>query len=298
MQKLSQEDFIEKAKKINPDNDYSLTNYVNAHTKVEIICKLHGSFSCLPYCFMKSSGKCPKCVIIQRAETKSQNHREKILTNIKVLEDRYKITLKEEFDRMYSSKKQLKKYLFSCNNCGYEWKQGIRWNRDLSCPICHPINHGSSKGELELYNYFLTTGLKILHNDRKILSGKELDIYIPEKNIAIEYDGEYWHDKNKDFEKEELCKQKGITLIRVKDSDWRKDYKEVLNRFKDFSFSEIKEIKTSSNKCRRIICLDTNEIFENYHEAMQKFNIKYAPSLLNVCNGRFKSIKGLHFCYL
>ena len=37
---------------------------------------------------------------------------------------------------------------------------------------------------------------EIIENSRTIISPKELDIYIPQKNLAIEYDGLYWHDEN------------------------------------------------------------------------------------------------------
>lgn len=50
--------------------------------------------------------------------------------------------------------------------------------------------------------------------------GFELDIYIPELKVAIEYDGYYWHkDKQeKDNCKDVQCKKKGVTLIRIRES--------------------------------------------------------------------------------
>ena len=49
--------------------------------------------------------------------------------------------------------------------------------------------------------------------------GCELDIYVPELNIAIEYDGYYWHkDKQeRDNVKDAICKEKGTTLIRIRE---------------------------------------------------------------------------------
>ncbi len=54
--------------------------------------------------------------------------------------------------------------------------------------------------------------------------GIELDVYIPELNVAIEYDGSYWHSKEKDLEKNKYCKENGITLYRI-----REDGNEKLN---------------------------------------------------------------------
>ncbi len=63
-------------------------------------------------------------------------------------------------------------------------------------------------------------------NNREILNGKELDIYIPSKNVAIEFNGLYWHsDKQKPFDyhkiKTELCNQKGIRLIHIFEDEWQ-----------------------------------------------------------------------------
>lgn len=62
-------------------------------------------------------------------------------------------------------------------------------------------------------------------NNRVILNGKELDIYIPSKNIAIECNGVYWHSvdckspKNKyyHFNKWKECKDNGIELLTIWD---------------------------------------------------------------------------------
>jgi hypothetical protein len=44
------QDFIEKCNIIhNNEYDYSLVNYINTNTKIEIICKKHGSFYQTPY---------------------------------------------------------------------------------------------------------------------------------------------------------------------------------------------------------------------------------------------------------
>lgn len=75
----------------------------------------------------------------------------------------------------------------------------------------------------------------ILDNDRKVLIGKELDIYIPEKNLAIEYNGIYWHsecsgekDKKYHLNKTELCESQGIQLLHIYDSEWDEPIKQEI----------------------------------------------------------------------
>ena len=49
--------------------------------------------------------------------------------------------------------------------------------------------------------------------------GYELDVYIPAKRIAIEYDGSYWHrhKTEMDLEKNSKCKKDGIKLYRIRE---------------------------------------------------------------------------------
>ncbi len=57
----------------------------------------------------------------------------------------------------------------------------------------------------------------------------ELDIYIPSKNLAIEFNGLYWHsdamgkDRNYHYNKYQACKDKGIQLIQIWEDDWREN---------------------------------------------------------------------------
>lgn len=66
---------------------------------------------------------------------------------------------------------------------------------------------------------------EIMENTKRIISPKELDIYIPQKKVAIEFDGLYWHNelfvnKNYHLNKTIACEEKGIDLIHVFEDDW------------------------------------------------------------------------------
>jgi G:T-mismatch repair DNA endonuclease (very short patch repair protein) len=123
------------------------------------------------------------------------------------------------------------------------------------CPICSRIiESNSSLQEKSLLEYIksIYTG-KILENDRQALNGRELDIYLPEKKMAIEFDGTYWHADprfysadfmimcksaseiwKRDNEKNELCHTAGILLLRINEYDWltnRQIMEDCVSRF-------------------------------------------------------------------
>ncbi len=94
------------------------------------------------------------------------------------------------------------------------------------CPTCYPRSYSRSKSEIELFD-FVTTVVEdeVRNNDRSVLSGKEIDIWIPSKKIGIEYNGLYWHSqciledvgkhKHCDFHKQKEVLDQGNTLIVV-----------------------------------------------------------------------------------
>lgn len=88
------------------------------------------------------------------------------------------------------------------------------------------INYNSSKYEKELVSIIKTfTSCSIKERDRDTIQGVELDIYIPEKKIAIEFNGDYWHsdlfkDKYYHQKKTIACIEKGIHLIHIFEHEW------------------------------------------------------------------------------
>lgn len=77
--------------------------------------------------------------------------------------------------------------------------------------------------ERELIDFIQSMGFDVESRNRSAI-GRELDIYVPEKKIAIECDGLFWHssdpsteERNRHVKKHELCEAVGITLLRFID---------------------------------------------------------------------------------
>lgn len=94
------------------------------------------------------------------------------------------------------------------------------------CLHCNPPLFSESNREIELANYIseIYSG-KIERKNRKILSGKEIDVFLPELKIGFEFNGIYYHSeifKSKEsiLEKKGLAGEQGINLITIWEDDW------------------------------------------------------------------------------
>ena len=143
-----------------------------------------------------------------------------------------KLPINIHFIKKINNKNNTDIYLnLRCDKCNDDFKitrlyfnERIKRNIEL-CLNCNPVKNGRSNGEIEILNYIkeIYNG-NILENNKSIIDG-ELDIYIPELKIAIEYNGLYWHSnvfKEEDYHlnKTNLCNNIGIDLIHIWEDDW------------------------------------------------------------------------------
>lgn len=104
-------------------------------------------------------------------------------------------------------------------------RTGVSWRDFCIGSIAHPTIPGGnvSQNELVLRFYLESLGFvripqRSKRSDRVGLEGKELDLYNDKLKIAIEYDGEYSHTKNKDDEgKNKIVEKLGIKLYRFRE---------------------------------------------------------------------------------
>ncbi|MBQ4098956.1 MAG: hypothetical protein IJC87_02375 [Clostridia bacterium] len=109
-----------------------------------------------------------------------------------------------------------KKVWWKCNK-GHEWLAIIHHrNNGSGCPICDS-ERKTSTPEYAIVYYLEKNGIKSIHTYKE--KGYELDVYVPLKKIAIEYDGGLWHKNRtkKDLEKNLRCQKAGITLYRIRE---------------------------------------------------------------------------------
>lgn len=144
-------------------------------------------------------------------------------------------------------------------------QQGIV-NPATVCRHCYPsIGRGASAIELELRDFILSIvpNTEVRSNIRSVLGNrKELDIFVPELNLAIEYCGLWCHSTNCDaynsdkvkepdyhYNKYRICKDKGIRLITIFDNenlDWYKDLiKKIITKTEHYELKDLELAKRS-----------------------------------------------------
>jgi hypothetical protein len=128
-----------------------------------------------------------------------------------------------------------------------------------------------SASEIELYDFISDNCQdKVIHNDRKAC-GIELDIYIPNLKVAIEYNGLYFHSelfssRNYHKEKTAIAKDNNIRLIHVWEDDW-KYHKERTKKWLlgILNLSPYTKIYGRNTQVKFIEPLQSKELFDNYH---------------------------------
>ena len=111
-----------------------------------------------------------------------------------------------------------KKVWWSCRK-GHEWQAVVsrRTRLKTGCPVCWLENKTSFPEQTILYYCQQITYAE----SRNVDFGKEIDIYLPEYKIGIEYNGVFWHKNKKDADKDKVkfFSKKGIRIITVAESD-------------------------------------------------------------------------------
>ena len=371
---LSKDEFVEKAKSVHGDRyDYSLVNYTNAKTKIEIICPLHGSFFQLPYNHLSGKG-CKKCghaigneksslskdEFIEKANEIHNNLYDYSKIEYKNYKTKVEIICKDHGSFFQTPNNHLGGK--NCKECGmkstidfiqenfasntedfiekarqvhgdeYDYSLVDYKNNSIQVEIiCKehgkffqtPKNHLRGKGckICGIYKAGYFTGTSKLEEDfvlfiksfyvgevvtsvRDKIPPMELDIFLPDLNLGIEINGGYWHsekfkDKNYHIRKYNLCKEKGIRLISIWEWEILKDKTKIENFIKNLISEKIKlqarklEIRSISIEEQREF-LDVNHL-QGYIPCSLALGLYHGDELIQLMTLRAKDKKNKVF---
>lgn len=262
--------------------DYSSVDYVNSKTKVKIICKIHGSFLQRPDSHLSGSG-CKKCMAEKLSASNKSNTEDFVKKSIEIHNQKYSYELSEYCGALQDIE-------ITCDIHGSFFQKPQNHLRGKGCRKC--ANMSSSLEEF-IESFLTDNNINFVKNDRSIISPKELDFIIPDKKIAIECHGLYWHsfeknqDKNRHLNKLNLSLDNGYKLIQIFEDEIIFKPKIVESRLK--SIFGIIENKIYARKCvvKKINHKECNEFLSQNHiqgsdKSSERLGLFYNDKLVSV----------------
>jgi hypothetical protein len=244
LKEKSKIEFALKANKIHENSyDYSLIEYENAASKVNVICKNHGIFSITPNNHLRGRG-CPECgkeaSRLSRLKSFDEYHEE--YKKIYIEKYDYSRVIWEGASKPISviCKKHGEFYVLpylhkagkECNRCSNQYSTiSMEWLLFMEKRFRSEIQHARNFGE------FVIPGTRY-----------KADGYIKSLNTIFEFYGDYWHGNPKIYSKDEinsrigltygelynhtlskskLIIEKGFNLIEIWENDWKKFIKTI-----------------------------------------------------------------------
>jgi len=276
--KMPLEEFLSRSKEIhNNKYDYSKTeSFKNALTYVTIICPIHGEFQQRVTNHLQGYG-CRKCATEGKISCQKRD--------LQWFKDKANLVHENKYN--YSDYNGSHEYVeVECPEHG-KWKTLAYVHlQGNGCPRCR-----DSQAQGNISNFIKNLGFEIKINDRTLIYPQEIDIFIPEKNIAIEYDSLFWHSEQQRLEygpktyhlnKTIKCNESGIRLIHIFEDEWINKEQIVKNRLKAILGIYDKRISGRETEVREINTTEKNNFLNKYHiQGEDKSSIRLGAFLEN-----------------
>lgn len=233
LNRYSTEDYVRTLEKHHGDTYLVLGDYADTWTPILHFCTVHQRpFDKRPNA-LKQRG-CPECVSYGRSTKNSLTDKEFKQRLYEI--HRGKITSLTKYSG-YNSPVTLK-----CSECDFTWSSkfplstaaGFGKAKSAGCPKCARVKQaeemekkGKSKAEVKVrkfvQKYFPTAKPVWFEFEDGTL--RQFDIYIPERKLAIEFNGNYWHSYQRrgatyHSEKRKLAEANGFRVIFLWECDW------------------------------------------------------------------------------
>ena len=294
---LSTDEFIERCQEIHCGKyDYSNVEYVDYYTPIKIKCPIHGFFYQSPKSHLDGCD-CQKCGI-ETLKIKRSSTGDKFIVKSKQVHG-----LKYDYSmvRYVNNRTNI---TIICPEHGEFSQKPYNHLVGHGCPKCSK-NYSKEEGEI----CDIIKPLEYENNNRSILNGKEIDIYIPSLKLGIEYNGIRWHsekfgkDKNYHIDKLNKCNEQGINLIQIFEDEWINKNDIVVSKLKHILNIDTNKRKIFARKCNVIEVskdeakdfLDKNHI-EGYARASVYLGLFYENKLIALMS--FKKEKDGCWCLI
>ena len=226
-------EFIRRANLIhNNQYNYDKVNYVNAHTKVTIICPIHGEWNQKPIGHINDSNGCPVCGNLRKGIKKKENSYQKFLVFANKKHQGKYTYVTESFTGI------TEKMTIVCPVHG-EFYQSPDVHKRAGCQRCGsgPVSESSQQwlDSINIPKEQREVWLEIKNKRIKV------DAFDPNTNTVYEYWGDYWHGNprtynlkkinsnnkmkfkdlyNQTLERINLIESSGYKLVQIWEDEW------------------------------------------------------------------------------
>ena len=218
------ENFINRAKEIFPQYDYSKSIYTKAREKLIVICPEHGEFLVSPDNHLNKKSGCPLCKGKRIRNTITQKAANSFIEKAKQIH-------RDKYD--YSKVKYIDAHTKVCITCpehGEFWQTPNNHLRGQGCPKCREY-----KGEAQISEFLKAHNIEFqtqypIEYEGNIKGFTYIDFYLPQHNIFIEYNGmqhyipvehfggelKFQQQKKRDQYVRNYCIENNIQLLEIK----------------------------------------------------------------------------------
>ena len=168
------------------------------------------------------------------------------------------LTLEKIADTLGTSKSTLSIAFF---NLGIETKDRNFYDQPF---------HKISSGHQEIIDFIKENYDGIIKVNDRQTTGTELDIYLPEKNFAIEFNGLFYHSEEGGkgqyyhLNKTKICEKNDIFLFHIFEDSWRFK-KEIIKSMIINKLGTANKIYARKCQIKIVDNIDRNHFFENNH---------------------------------
>jgi transposase-like protein len=161
----------------------------------------------------------------------------------------------------------------------WECQKGHRWSAQATsvvngyswCPQCSRV--GPSKGQIEVADFVKSLGLEVEISTRSVISPMEIDVWIPSRKMAIEFNGTYWHSTKanseigiRHFRKWNLLDRLEIPLFALFSDEWEKKRDLVKTMLiQRLGLSTAERVNARACDIKELTPDQTSKFFDEYH---------------------------------
>lgn len=274
--RMDPDEFLKRAAAVHGTAySFAKTEYINMPTKVTVTCPTHGDFQIRPLKLVHAGQGCPQCGSLRKGPT-AQSHINTATTKRNRAQAQYvnrarKVHgVKYEYDVSdYSGMNGRIK--IECPRHGW---QGVPAGHHIyngrGCPRC-----GQKSAPEDALASFLSVFTAVEQRNRTLIGPKEVDIYLPDHKLAVEYCGMYWHshgdkdderkNKQRHAEKHHLCAEQGVRLLTIYETEWLERPQMVKRLLRNAIGRSRGKLMARKCELRKPTIQEARAFYEKYH---------------------------------